>query len=182
MLRIPYCSKCFNEMVELSVYDVPASNVARLKLEASCLKHISHLDEYWNRYGDEIDDRYDYTRYREPWDANLWNLDVHRFFRDAFAATVIAQYDGARILLNGFLAGILPNPQVYKEHIMLHSASALSAARYHEVSEAAIGGTVSMIFPLKAVSQSSPSAVQRNEAELALQRWGAGRGIGGICS
>ncbi len=154
-------------------------------LKIKCLDMIARLDEYWNTNRHVISEIYDYAWFSGPWDGSVPNPEPENGFRNSFAASIIAHFDGAKIILNGLLSLVSPNQsdqEFYKRQMMIHSASVLAATRYQDRIGALTGGTLLMVFSLKVVIRASPSKPQRAEATAALLKWGSERGIGGISS
>lgn len=182
LFQIPRCLRLCSRMVDLSAYDLPASEKVKEALELKCLELIAMLDEYWETYRHELSPNYRYSWFSGPYDGSLPNPEPKECFRDTYSAYTIAHLDGAKLILSGMLTLISPNEQCYEAPMMTHSASILAAMRYQDGMGALTGGTVLMVFPLRVVVKTSPSKPQREEARAALLKWGAERGISGISS
>lgn len=169
-------------MVDLSAYDLPASEKAKVVLELKCLELIAMLDKYWETYRHELGPNYRYSWFSGPYDGSRPNPEPKECFRDTYSAYTVAHFDSAMLILSGILTLISPNEQCYEASMMTHSASILAAMRYQDGMGALTGGTVLMVFPLRVVVKTSPSKPQREEARAALLKWGAERGISGISS
>ena len=182
LFQIPRCLRLCSRMVDLSAYDLPASEKVKKALELKCLGLIARLDEYWETYRHELGPNYRYSWFSGPSDGSGPNPEPKECFRDTYSAYTIAHFDGAKIILSGMLTLISPDLQCYEDLMMTHSASILAAMRYQDGLGALTGGTVLMVFPLRVVVKASPSKPQREEARAALLKWGAERGISGISS
>lgn len=169
-------------MIDLSAFDLPASEKVKEALELKCLELIAVLDEYWETNRHELGPSYRYSLFSGPYDGSLPNPEPKECFRDTYSAYTIAHFDGAKLILSGMLTLISPNEQCYEAQMMTHSASILAAMRYQDGMGALSGGTILMVFPLRVVVKTSPSKSQREEARAALLKWGAERGISGISS
>lgn len=169
-------------MVDLSAYDLPASEKVKEALEVKCLELIAMLDGYWETYRHELGPSYRDSSFSGPYAGSGSKAEAKECFRDTYSAYTIAHFDGAKLILSGMLTLISPNQQCYEDVMMTHSASIIAAMKYQDGMGALTGGTVLMVFPLRVVVKTSPSKPQREEARAALLKWGAERGIGGISS
>lgn len=182
LFQLPSCLRLCSRMVDLSVYERPASEKAKKALGIKCLGLMAKLDEYWKTNRHELGPNYRYSWFSGPYDNSCPNPEPKECFRDNYSAYTIAHFDSAKIILSSMLTLITPNPQCYEELMMTHSASILAAMRYQDRVGVLTGGTVLMVFPLRVVVKASPSMPQREEARAALLKWGAERGISGISS
>ncbi len=164
------------------------SDATRRELEAKALWLAIRLEEYWKEYGDDIDDLYSHEQYYEvsdfqghPEDWIITSLQPVTF-RDTFAATNIPDYDAAVMLAHTLLMETFPESlEVYNQRIAIHCESILQACAFHQKVGLWSGGDVSMVFALKSVEACTPSRRQRGTSAEELAKWGATRGVAGIC-
>ena len=162
--------------------DPPGYNVAQAQ------DLIARLQTYWQECGNLISPGYDYSSFAERTNfetvSSDWIIEttVPITYRDPFVASSVAMYDAATVLANSLAwqsgAGFT---ELYKQRIVVHCASILQAAVYHESQGPNSGGSIQMVFPLKVICRVTPSDDQRQQAQIALGRWGDKRGVDGIC-
>ena len=177
------CNKMRTRRAQDRLSDPPGYNV-----ETQAQNLIARLQTYWQEWGNLISPGYDYSSFAERSNFETDSLDwiiettVPITYRDPFVATSVAMYDAAIVLANSLAwqsgAG---STELYKQRIVLHCASILQAAAFHESLGPNSGGSIQMVFPLKVICRVTPSNDQRQQAQIALGRWGEKRGVDGIC-
>ena len=188
LLQIPEAHLLRNKMRDLRKHVDESSDAFSESVKDKALHIISQLGTYGLEHQDVINSSYDYSRFHEitnfQSDARSWIVEdaSPACFRDPFAAVTIALYDGGLVLANALAWEATPrNSKYYKERIVIHCESILSAVAYFESRGPSSGGTLLMIFPLKAACRTSPSDDQRRRVRAALAMWGTRRGVDGIC-
>ena len=157
-------------------------------VETQAQELITRLQTYWQECRDLISPGYDYSNFAERTNfetvSSKWIIEitVPITYRDPFVATSVAMYDAATVLANSLVwQSGARSIELYKQRIVIHCASILQAAVYHESQGPNSGGSIQMVFPLKVICRVTPSDDQRQQAEIALARWGENRGVDGIC-
>ena len=187
LLQFPIVYAARNRMSAQRAKDRDSDSTG-YNVEAQAQGLIARLQTYWQECGNALYPGYDYSYFVESTnfetDSSDWVIKAKGpiTYRDPFVATGVAMYDAATVLANALVwESGASFTELYKQRIVIHCASILQAVAYHETRGPNSGGSIQMVLPLKVVCRVTPSDDQRRQAEIALRRWGEGRGVDGIC-
>ena len=186
LLKIPECMGLRLELKELrtsgSLSAEPLMNL--LKSKAQWL--LIRFQEYWKERGDEIDPNYTWEGYREVSDfqnsSEEWVAYCRPiYFHNKFAARIIAEFDAGNAIVYSILREVcMDKPPGYKQSVFVHCASILEAVHFLDSLGVDSGGNTSLVFPLKTISQCTPSREQETQSRIELEKWGKTRGVEGV--
>lgn len=191
LLQIPGTQVLRQKMGSLRKSNESCSEPLRKTLEDQASQLLSRLARFWQENSEVINASYNHGRFFEAsgfeHDAEDWVIEESKpgHFYDTFAATNIALYDATCVLTNALAVEAMPisvSTKPYKRKIAIHCASILSIAACLESKGPSSGGSLIMVFPIKTVCRATPCYSQRKQATDALERWGASRGIDGLCT
>ncbi|RFU36251.1 hypothetical protein B7463_g107, partial [Scytalidium lignicola] len=182
LLQLPGYLPIRNAMRSLQKDDPVKSDALARCLTNSVQHLLSQLDDLWQEQMPQIDPDYD-VRFKalsshvlNPHTSNQ-PLPYTTPFQNSTNAYFASMYDAGNIIALGCLAAASPTPQIYKDKMIVHGASILNSAGYHQSQGCYNGGSFSMIFPVKLVCLLSPSEALRAMAQKSLLIWGSGRGL-----
>jgi hypothetical protein len=193
LLQLPSFLPCRNEIRKISFSNPTRAGLMQRELALSAGRLLSSLDEFWQRYKNEIDPLYDNRLQEIACAANHVNEDwfeqdqvpcTHNFpFAGASDAYFTAMYNAGRLIVLGLLASVSAGVSWYNYNrdVVMQGTSILAAAAYCENLGLLNGVSFSMVFPIKLVCLLSPSEEQRAYARKALLEWVEKRGLGDTC-
>ena len=186
LLQLPSCLPIRNEMRKLRETDSSTSECLRRYLGITAKHLLRRLEVFWQQHKDGIDPDYDQRIQRHDShvasDLRCWepNLSMHPF-KSSVDAYFTSMYDVGQLIVLGFLGAASLVPSSYSQAAIMHGASILASAAFCETQGLFNGVSFSMVFPIKVVCLISPSEEQRTLAQIALLKWGSGRGLEDIC-
>ncbi|MDI1491544.1 MAG: hypothetical protein OHK93_002753, partial [Ramalina farinacea] len=192
LLQAPKCMKLRTDMMDAEAKGLDERHeMLRERLYKLASGLLSRLEVYWELYREEVDTHYDHGQYFEVSDFTSdpleWIVtapdDVD--FHDAFAATVIPDFDAAIAMMSGFLTASSLTDQArlaHRKRKAIHCASILEAVNWHNRQGPLSGGDHSIVVALKIVIHVAPSEMQKEKCRELLAEWGKARGVEGIAT